>query len=213
MTTCPKCNRSLKVPESLIGRNVKCPGCGTLFVVHDGEGEGRDEAADESRRESIRSATPPGRQPEPEADYEIVAGERRSARRREAQEEGYDQDYEDDRRRGRAPHRGGLVLALGIISVVSGVAGVLTLCCLVFAVFPLLGMGLGIPAWVMGRRDLARMADGDMDDSGRGITQTGSVFGIIGTILSILMLVAWVVLTIVVFGMQPPGRAGFGGAK
>lgn len=28
---CPSCNRPLRVPDELIGRNVKCPDCGTVF--------------------------------------------------------------------------------------------------------------------------------------------------------------------------------------
>jgi len=201
ITTCPSCSKSLKVPDDLLGRNVKCPNCGTLFVAEGGE----------SRRESIRSEAPPGRQPEAEADYDLVAEERRPARRSRAEDDA--DEYDEERRPRNVPHRGGLILSFGIISAVSAVAGILTLCCIVFAVFPLLGLGLGIPAWVMGRRDLSRMAHGEMDDSGRGMTQTGSVLGIIGTILSILMLVGWVVLMFVAVGLQPPGRGGFRGFK
>lgn len=31
--TCPSCNRSLKAPESLAGRRVKCPGCSVPFDI------------------------------------------------------------------------------------------------------------------------------------------------------------------------------------
>jgi predicted Zn finger-like uncharacterized protein len=28
---CPSCNRKLRVPDELLGRNVKCPTCSTTF--------------------------------------------------------------------------------------------------------------------------------------------------------------------------------------
>jgi predicted Zn finger-like uncharacterized protein len=31
--TCPQCSRELRVPESLLGKKVKCPGCGTTFTA------------------------------------------------------------------------------------------------------------------------------------------------------------------------------------
>ena len=49
------------------------------------------------------------------------------------------------------PHRGGLILALGILGLV---------CCFI----------CGIIAWVMGSNDLKEMAAGRMDPSGQGLT-------------------------------------------
>jgi len=34
-TTCPSCGRPLRVPDNLIGANVKCPGCQTTFLAGD----------------------------------------------------------------------------------------------------------------------------------------------------------------------------------
>ena len=59
---------------------------------------------------------------------------------------------------GLRPHRGGAVLALGIL-------GLLT--CFV----------LGIIAWVMGKNDLREMDAARMDPSGRGTTQAGKILG------------------------------------
>jgi hypothetical protein len=42
---------------------------------------------------------------------------------------------------------------------------------------------LGIVAWVMGNNDLAAMRAGRMDRSGEGMTSTGQILGIIGTVL------------------------------
>ncbi len=68
------------------------------------------------------------------------------------------------------PHRGTLVLILGILGLV--------LCA-----------PLAIAAWVMGAGDLKEMDAGTMDPSGRGTTQAGKICGIIGTILLILGIV------------------------
>lgn len=62
--------------------------------------------------------------------------------------------------RGRRPHRGGLVLAFGILGFV------------ICAFF-------GIASWIMGRNDLQEMRAGRMDPSGMGMTQAGMILGII----------------------------------
>jgi hypothetical protein len=68
---------------------------------------------------------------------------------------------------GVAPHRGTLILVLGILSLV--------ICAI-----------LGPFAWVMGKGDLARIDAGQMDPMGRGTTQAGMICGIIGTVFLIL---------------------------
>lgn len=65
------------------------------------------------------------------------------------------------------PHRGGMILALGICGI---------LVCVV----------LGIPAWVMGNTDIRKMNAGQMDASGRDLTQAGRILGMISVILGII---------------------------
>ena len=72
------------------------------------------------------------------------------------------------------PHRGTLILVLGILGLV--------VCA-----------PLGIAAWIMGSGDLKQMDAGTMDPSGRGTTQAGKICGIIGTIL--------LIVTLIVFGI------------
>jgi predicted RNA-binding Zn-ribbon protein involved in translation (DUF1610 family) len=98
-------------------------------------------------------------------------------------------------RRDVEPHRGNLILVLGILG---------------FGL-PLVGLALAIAAWVMGRRDLARMDKGTLDPQGKGITQAGFVCGIIATVLQALLLlfcVGYIVLVILVlsafFQSMPP---------
>ncbi|MCI0464039.1 MAG: zinc-ribbon domain-containing protein [Gemmataceae bacterium] len=91
---------------------------------------------------------------------------------------------EADRARGRAtrrrrpwePHRGPLILTLGISSLV------------LFWVCGYLGLLMGLAAWTMGRRDLNLMRAQRMDPEGMGHTKGGYVCGIIGTILDSLWL-------------------------
>ncbi len=68
-----------------------------------------------------------------------------------------------------APHRGGLVLVLGLL----GFMGT----CPIFSFL----------AWVMGSHDLREMRAGRMDNSGEGITLTGMVLGMIVSILWIVV--------------------------
>jgi len=76
------------------------------------------------------------------------------------------------------PHRGVLILVLGILG--------LLMC----------GIFTGIPAWVMGSSDLKDMAAGTMDPSGRGTTQAGKILGMIATILGALGLVIFIIVFI-----------------
>jgi hypothetical protein len=113
---------------------------------------------------------------------------------------GADIDEEDERpweewdevRRDWESPRGGLILTLGIISIV---LAPLSLCCSVFGLISeLVGMGLGIGAWVMGRRDLKKMEARLMDPSGQGTTQAGYICGIVGTIMSGLFIIGFLLL-------------------
>ena len=82
------------------------------------------------------------------------------------------------------PHRGGMILTLGILSIV--------LCQL-----------LGPFAWSMGSSDLNAMDRGEMDPMGRGTTQAGKITGIIGTIfliISLLIIVLQFVLGVAILG-------------
>lgn len=68
------------------------------------------------------------------------------------------------------PHRGGMILALGLIS---------------WLLCPLLGLA----PWLMGKTDLAAMKAGTMDRSGEGMTTAGLWIGLIALIMSIVGLV------------------------
>lgn len=65
------------------------------------------------------------------------------------------------------PHRGNLILVLGILSLI--ICGF-----------------LGIPAWIMGANDLKEMDAGQMDASGRSLTNAGRICGMIACVLLIV---------------------------
>lgn len=75
------------------------------------------------------------------------------------------------------PNRGTLILVLGILGLV--------LC-----------QFLGIPAWLMGSRDLKEMDAGQMDPAGRSLTKAGRICGIIATILLIISFVVGGIIAI-----------------
>jgi hypothetical protein len=68
------------------------------------------------------------------------------------------------------PHRGALILALGILSWLS---------CPLFGVF----------AWILGNSDLRDMRAGRMDPEGMSLTQAGQILGMAHVILGIVILV------------------------
>jgi hypothetical protein len=177
-TQCPQCQRTLNVQEAQLGQTVQCPVCGACFAA---------EAVAAPRRPAppppVEERAPP-RRSEDRPAYQRPAYDRRDDRDDDYPPPRYDRERDDDyRRRGygrprRAydpdarPHRGALVLILGILSIVLS--------------FPILGQVLGIFACAMGNGDLGDMNRGRMDESGRGMTQGGLICGIIGIVLSSL---------------------------
>lgn len=81
------------------------------------------------------------------------------------------------------PGRGGLILTFGILSLI------------------LLGPILGIPAWVMGRRDMKKIRAGSIEMSSKGLTKTGMVLGIIGTFISTFTIIMLGIVIAVAFTM------------
>jgi len=85
------------------------------------------------------------------------------------------------------PHRGTVILVLGILSLV--------LCA-----------PLGIVAWILGSGDLKEMDAGAMDPAGRGNTNAGKICGIIGTILMAISIVICAFVFLFGFGMAMTHR-------
>jgi hypothetical protein len=125
-------------------------------------------------------------------------------RRRQRDDDDVVDERPSRRRNGRkrqasyaTPHRGGMILAFGIIAIVSG-----------------LGLIFGPIAWVMGNNDLREMESGAMDPEGESMTQIGRILGMIATILSIVavligcgIFVVYFVFIILIFGAVAAGAA------
>jgi predicted Zn finger-like uncharacterized protein len=173
---CPACARKLRVPDELFGKAVKCPTCDHTFRATD-----HQSLAAASPDPALEAATA---REEPVVPCCPSCGEhidKGSARCRFCGEQLTDDEAGDDRlkeesrqeRHDAEPHRGGLILALGIISIALAACGILIL-------------PLALAACVMGRRDLVKMRRHLMDRDGEGLTHAGWICSIIGTILASL---------------------------
>jgi hypothetical protein len=98
--SCPDCDKKLRVPDDLLGKKVKCPGCSVMFIAN---GVGRADAEEEAprrrggralaREDAIEEKPRGGRREAP--PFEGL-DERPVSRRRRDEE-----DEEDDRPRAR----------------------------------------------------------------------------------------------------------------
>jgi predicted Zn finger-like uncharacterized protein len=206
---CPSCSRQLRVPDDLAGQQVKCPRCGETFSAGFAPpppappqvAEPPPEVPEppplpeetpivpEPPRVSQTPCPNCGELHDPNATRCRLCGEPLTARGTDGV--AWQEPIVPGPRRDGVPHRGALILVLGILSIVIGC----------------IGLPLGISAWVMGRGDLAKMRNRDMDPSGEGLTQAGLICGIIGTIWQSLS----VCLCSLVFGgwfLHAPQRQG-----
>jgi predicted RNA-binding Zn-ribbon protein involved in translation (DUF1610 family) len=171
---CRSCGRKLRVADDLLGRQVKCPTCGEQFTADDAprsEAPPRLDLPDE----------PADRYERPVFDAEpdkVCPACRRSVPGRAMRCPHCNEPLADEpsplwngQRRDAEPDRSGLILTLGIVSLL----------------VPVIGPVLGICAWVMAVRDMERMRRGQMDPRGMGQTQTGMICGIIGTVIEGLL--------------------------
>jgi hypothetical protein len=91
-----------------------------------------------------------------------------------------------------APHRGVLILVLGVLSLV--------ICA-----------PLGVAAWLMGQGDLKKMKVGLIDPEGKGLTMAGMICGIISSALLVLGILFYVLLFLVLGIGAAASAAGAGG--
>ena len=210
LTHCPDCNRELQVPGMLVGQPVKCPACGRQFrcaesgavlddpappaetVIYPGTPVAAEERSfdpDEDLAPAGRPAPrPPQARPPQRTELCPYCAEPVATTADRCPHCGEDLSADDEDevayhrryiRRDVEPHRGTLVLILGICSIVAAV-GVIVCA----PVFNGAGMIVGVIAWVMGQRDLARISEGVMDPAGEGSTRGGWICAIIGTCLN-----------------------------
>lgn len=180
---CPNCKKSLTVPDEAVGKMASCPACQTAFAIAQPAEEiiptviaapaaawdkeslserrkraekkrrARDDDGDEDEEEE-ESIPEPASPPQPTGPNPFAL----------------DNDQDDTTRPPWRPHRGGLILALGIVTIVSG--------CLPLAFVTI----------SMANVDLIEMAAQRMDPEGRGQTKTGKMLAVISLLLMLVSL-------------------------
>jgi hypothetical protein len=197
---CPSCAGQLRLPEELIGQEVRCPTCSIVFTatvpaasppplpehvappldLSLGNGSGNGHKAEPG------TAKPRG--PVGAVEVKLSLADEQTGRpapsrplepplpKPPSRRDWPDEDHPIWNRRDREPNRGTLVLVLGILS----------LCTLVFWPVAPLGMILGLVAWVMGHKDRNKIKANRMDPDNSGLTNAGWICGIIGTLINML---------------------------
>jgi predicted Zn finger-like uncharacterized protein len=167
--SCPSCQRTLRVPESLLGQAVKCPGCSHTFTAPESieEEAPRRVAATAPERPSRRPAAPP---PEDELDEEPRPSKRRP------RDDDHEDDYDDAPRR-RSSEKPGKVQAISVMTLVGGILATLAAVILMVTIYGLCWPGtyyslvLGIMAIVKGSQLLGERASEQTPPSGIAIMQ------------------------------------------
>jgi len=199
---CPACQRKLRLPDELAGRQVKCPTCGEVFQGNSAPPLPASQVAPPPvPQPRVVDQSPPqpapanhslgGMQSCPFCHERVDTNATRCRFCGQALDTGSGSDLgrpfspfgPGGFRRDWEPHRGTLVLVLGILSLVFSLAGIM--CYGYFAAFP-----LGLTAWILGHYDMGKMRRNEMDPSGRNNTQAGMICGIIGTVISAIEVLA-----------------------
>ena len=165
---CPNCQRKLQVPEQYLGQKVQCPECQHLFIAT---------TMAVSAQPIPAPAPPPAGAAKPRR-YEEDDDEDLAPRRRRSRDDDDDDDFDEFHRprhlRNRfMPHRGGMIMAMGLVALVGGLSF-----CLPAVVGPV--------AWALGTWDLREIREGRKDPEGESMTRAGQVCGIVASVLMIL---------------------------
>jgi len=169
--TCGSCQKTLQIPEQYLGQLVQCPHCKNQFVAAATAVSSAPVPVSASAGKS--ESTPTGEKKKRFDDED--EGDHRRRRRFEDEEE--DDDLDIGRgsrlRRNLPPNRSGLIMALGLISLIGG-----WMFCVPVVVGPI--------AWILAQMDLRAIRAGEMDPTNESMIRTGQVCGIISTVILIL---------------------------
>jgi predicted Zn finger-like uncharacterized protein len=187
---CPNCGTKLRIPDTAVGKRVKCSKCATAFTAEAPAGPPEPQPEPAAVRAKPRPPAPPPpadeppEEPEPIEEPEpaaIRARPRKPARRPrdEEPEEDLDDEEEVERRiRRRPPAEGGIQ---ALIPYKNGRA-LGAYYCGVFSLIPCAGNILGPIALILGVLGL-RFANEYPTAGGKGHAIAGIVLGLITTVL------------------------------
>jgi predicted Zn finger-like uncharacterized protein len=126
---CPECDATLRVPDSLVGKAVKCPKCQTTFTAELEAPEERERIVREPARSSARRQRPA--QEEEDEEEELPPEEEEEdedrPRRRKRRRRGRSTAAAESAVAGPAIAlmvEGGLVITLGVVSLLLNLLGV-----------------------------------------------------------------------------------------
>jgi predicted Zn finger-like uncharacterized protein len=176
---CTNCQRQLQVQEAHLGKQVRCPACQQIFTATaPPPAEPEEVVPDVSAFEAPEppALVTPSRSSRRNPPEDSLEFERQPRRR-------IDEDEEDEQRDVK-PHRAGVILTLGILTLL------FAFCC------PPICWTIGGIGENMAGKDLRMMSKREMDRSGRGMTQVGKHLMSVGIALSILL---WIGITILRF--------------
>src|SRR5437870_5260016 len=163
--SCPSCRRQLRVPDDLLGKTVRCPGCQSTFTAEDPDAVADVDVIEEEEtpRRPARGTKPP------RTEGEEIEAEGRSARRRRRREEEdeeadyreYEDDLEDDRarrrrRRSAAKRRAAEALAGPAIALI--ITGGLGLATFILDIVARIALGTAITSGLLGKGNLGAAA-------------------------------------------------------
>ena len=162
---CKQCQSILRVPSEHAGKQAKCPKCEFINMIPMSTIAPVDSANAGGTGDAFT---------QPPSDFSQPKSQTTDGN--PYQSTTTDGNPYQSTTTGGAPqyteaHRGGWILALGIISIVG------CNCCMV----------PGILAWILGAGDLSKIKAGRMDSSGESTTRVGMILGIVSTGLAILV--------------------------
>ena len=146
---CKQCLSTLRVPSEHAGKQAKCPKCEFINMIPMSTTAPVDSANAGGTGNTFTQRP---------TDFSQPKSQTTDANPYQSTTAGGVPQY-------TAAHRGGLILALGIISLVG---------CNCFLV-------PGILAWILGASDLSKIKAGRMDPSGESLTRVGMILGIVST--------------------------------
>jgi len=155
---CPACSRLLSVDELHAGKQARCPACEYVFTIP------HQNAVDDFTSETSTPSSNPFASPSATTPWEQAGST--------------EVDYQNV-----LPHRGTLVLVMGILSWF--------LCCI-----------FGIVAWHLDGQDIKQMNAGRMDPSGLSLTKAGYWIGVCSLLLQLLIFVGYLVIIVVLVAVE-----------